>query len=502
MTCHPPLASASPAEPISPTSGGREEECSPSLPPPGGGRDARRAERVGEEERVSRHAANTTPNPLGESPAGATPDILHAMVNEMIPGLAALTPPPLHRVRQTFPRPTLDDPVDAVAGQIVRPEVAATLDGMGRVALAVGSRGIAGISTMVGAMVASLHDLGLDVFIVPSMGSHGGATADGQEAVLAHLGITEASVGAPIRSGMATEQIASVTSPHGHEVPVFIDAVALHEADAVIPVNRVKPHTGFKGPIESGLCKMLAIGLGKHDAAGRLHREGYGVFDRLILETGRAILDHGHVAFGLAIVENAYEETAVIEAIPAGLIIEREQALLQRARDLMPRLLMERIDVLVVERFGKDISGIGMDANVTGRGETGDALPGFDGPDIRRIAVLDLTDATAGNAHGIGLADVISRHLHGRIDLRNTWINSVTAGSLACGRIPAALDTDDEAIMAAASAVPGVSPEDARIVRIRDTLSLPEIAVSQNLLDEVQSIEACEVVGGWDGTWR
>jgi len=249
------------------------------------------------------------------------------------------------------------------------------------------------------------------------------------------------------------------------------------------------------------MCKMLAIGLGKHDAAGRLHREGYGVFDRLILETGRAILDHGHVAFGLAIVENAYEETAIIEAIPATRIIEREQALLRQARDLMPHLLMERIDVLVVERFGKDISGIGMDANVTGRGETGDALPGFDGPDIRRIVVLDLTDATAGNAHGIGLADVITNRLHGQIDLRNTWINSVTAGSLACGRIPAALDTDDEAIMAAASAVPGVKPEEARVVRIRDTLSLPEIAVSPNMLDEVRSIEACEVVGEWDGTW-
>ncbi len=428
-------------------------------------------------------------------------DTLTGMATEMISGLAGFTPPPLYRVRQTFPRPRLDDPAAAVTEQMAGPEVAATLDGIETIALAVGSRGIAGIVPMAGALVAALHDRGLDVFIVPSMGSHGGATAEGQEAVLARLGITEASVGAPIRSSMATESIASITSPHGHEVPVFMDALALHEADAVIPVNRIKPHTGFKGPIESGLCKMLAIGLGKHAAAGRLHREGYGVFDHLILDAGRAILDHGHVAFGLAIVENAYEETAIIEAIPADRVVEREQALLERARDLIPRLLMERIDVLVVERFGKDISGIGMDANVTGRGELGEALPGFDGPDIRRIVVLDLTDETAGNAHGIGLADIITRRLHDQINLRDTWTNSVTAGSLACGRIPAALDTDDQAIMAAAGAVPGVNPAEAGIVRIRDTLSLPEIAVSGNLLDEVRSNESCEIVGDWDGTW-
>ena len=429
------------------------------------------------------------------------PDTLTGMATAMIPGLSGLTPPPLYRVRQRFLRPRLENPAAAVAEQMAAPEVAATLEGIETIALAVGSRGIAGIVPMVGAMVAALHDRGLDVFIVPSMGSHGRATAEGQEAVLAHLGITEESVGAPIRSSMATEPIASITSPHGHEVPVYMDALALHEADAVVPVNRIKPHTGFKGPIESGLCKMLAIGLGKHAAAGRLHREGYGVFDRLILDAGRAILDHGHVAFGLAIIENAYDETAIIEAVPAHRVVEREQALLEQARDLMPRLLMERIDVLVVERFGKNISGIGMDANVTGRGETGEALPGFDGPDIRRIVVLGLTDETAGNAHGIGLADIITRRLHDQIDLQSTWINSITAGSLACGRIPAALNTDDQAIMAAASAVPGINPAEARIVRIRDTLSLPEIAVSGNLLEEMDSNEACEVVGEWNGTW-
>ncbi len=271
------------------------------------------------------------------------------------------------------------------------------------------------------------------------------------------------------------------------------------EADAIVPINRVKPHTGFRGPVESGLCKMLAIGLGKHAGAAALHREGYGAFDHLILEAGRGIAARAPVAFGLAVVENAHEETAVVEAVPAAVLVEREQALLERARGLMPRLHLPEIDVLVIERFGKDVSGIGMDANVTGRGESGAPLPGFDGPQIGRIVVLDLTEGTGGNAHGIGLADLITRRLSDRIDRETTWVNSITSGSLACGRIPPAVDGDDAAVMAAASAVPGTSPADVRMVRIRDTLSLGEIAVSENLLDVVRAHPDCDVLGPWDG---
>jgi hypothetical protein len=422
------------------------------------------------------------------------------MADEMFPGLSGLAPPPLVRVRQTFPRPVLEDVEAAVAAEIARPEVAATLAGRQTVAVAAGSRGIAGIARIVRALVAALRDHGAEPFVVPAMGSHGGATAEGQEAVLAHLGITAGTVGAPIRSSMETRRIGVVTSAHGGDVPLFMDAAAL-EADAVIPVNRIKPHTGFKGPVESGLCKMLAVGLGKHDGAGRLHREGYEVFDRLILDAGKAIVGHGHVAFGLAIIENAYDETAAVEALPAPVLVEREWELREQSRALMPRILADRVDVLVVERFGKDVSGVGMDSNVTGRGEEGGPLPGFDGPDIRRIVVLDLTEATGGNAHGIGLADVVTRRLVDAVDLRATWVNSVTAGSLACGRIPPGLDTEDEAIMAAASAVPGVAPAEARIARIRDTLSLTEIAVSENLADEMARHPSCEIAGPWDGTW-
>jgi hypothetical protein len=423
-------------------------------------------------------------------------------VTEYFPGLAGLHPPRMLRVSQRFDRPRLESISETVASELARPDVLATLEGKQTVALAVGSRGISGIPAIVRATVSALRRHGRDVFIVPSMGSHGGATAEGQQQVLAHFGVTEEAVGAPVRSGMDVVEIGSVRSGHGRSVPLYMDAIARNHADAVIPINRIKPHTGFRGPVESGLCKMLAIGLGKHAAAGRLHREGYVVFDRLILDAGRAILEDGRVPFGIAIVENAYEETARVEAVPAAGLIEREQELLEEARRLMPRIWVPDIDVLVIEQFGKDVSGVGMDPNVTGRGEMGQALGGFDGPRIGRIAVLDLTGATGGNAHGIGHADVITERLLDRIDRRSTWTNSITAGSLACGRIPPALPTDDQAIMAAAGAIPGLAPEDARIVRIHSTLTLTEIAVSENLRHVVAALEDCEEAGDWDGTWR
>lgn len=410
-------------------------------------------------------------------------------------------PTTLFRVRQSFPRPRIDDVTAAVRAQLRRPEVADTLAPRPTVALAVGSRGIAAVAEVVSAAVGELRHQGCDVFVVPAMGSHGGATAEGQVEVLAHLGITAERIGAPIRSSMEVVEIGSVVSAHGNAVGLVMDAIAWNEADIVVPVNRIKPHTGFKGPVESGICKMLAIGLGKHEGARRLHGEGYEVFDSLILAAGRAILATGKVGFGLGLVENAYGDLAAIEAMPAAAVVGREQSLLEEARRLMPRILLPTVDVLVVEEFGKNISGVGMDANVTGRGELGVALPGFDGPSIARIVVLGLTAETGGNAHGIGLADVITERVFGEIDRHATWVNALTAGSLACGRIPIARPTDAAAIAAAIHSLPGVAPERARIVRIKHTLHLFEIAVSENLLDECRRVEGCEVVGEWDGSW-
>lgn len=410
-------------------------------------------------------------------------------------------PGTLIRVRQSFPRPRIEDVAAAVREQLRRPELADVLASRPTVALAVGSRGIAAVVEVVRAVVGELRHQGCDVFVVPAMGSHGGATAAGQVEVLAHLGITAESIGAPIRSSMEVVEVGSVLSAHGNEVRLVMDAIAWTEADTVVPVNRIKPHTGFKGPVESGICKMLAIGLGKHEGARRLHGEGYEVFDRLILAAGTAILATGKVGFGLGLVENAHGDLAAIEAMPAAGVVGREQSLLEEARRLMPRILLPTVDVLVVEEFGKNISGVGMDANVTGRGELGVALPGFDGPNIARIVVLGLTEETGGNAHGIGLADVITERAFGQIDRHATWVNALTAGSLACGRIPIARPTDAEAIAAAIHSLPGIAPDRARIVRIKNTLHLFEIAVSENLLEECTRIEGCEIVGEWDGSW-
>lgn len=418
-----------------------------------------------------------------------------------LPGLDELQLPDMVRVRQTFDPQRIEDVAAAVHAQFDQPAVADRLKPGMTIALGVGSRGIADIVDIVRASVEALKQRKVNVFIIPCMGSHGGATAEGQLNVLHHMGITEDSVGAPIRSSMEAVRIGQVTSTHGNTVELYMDAIAHAQADGVIPINRIKPHTGFKGDVESGICKMITIGLGKHVGCARLHREGMTVFDHLIPTAGKAVLDTGRVPLALAIVENGYEQPAVIEAVTGDQVIARERVLLDIAKDRMAKLLMSRIDVLVVEEVGKNISGVGMDANVTGRGELG-PMPGFKGPAISRIVVLDLSSKTYGNAHGIGNADIITQKLFDKIDTGNTWTNTLTAGSLGCGQLPVAMPDERQAIMAAAACVFGVSAAEAHIVRIKNTLCLTEIAVSQSMLDAVQQTDNCEVLGEWDNTWH
>jgi len=422
-------------------------------------------------------------------------------MHEFLPGLLSLTPPSMYRVEQRFDTQHIRNVPQAVKAAFADGKADMIRPGM-TVAVAVGSRGIAEIPVLVRTLCDVLKQRGADVFIVPAMGSHGGATAEGQVNILHHLGVTEASCGVPIRSSMDVRGIGTVASTHGNTVELCMDAIAYDEADAVVPVVRIKPHTGFKGQVESGICKMLVIGLGKHVGCSRLHREGMEVFDHLIPAAGQVILDTGKVAFALAVVENAYEQVAQVEMIESARVVEREAELLVMAKQQMAKLLLPRIDVLVVEEVGKNISGIGMDANVTGRGELGGPLKGFDGPQIVRIVVLSLTEETEGNAHGIGLADILTQVAFDQVDRRMSWTNTLTAGSLGCGKLPIALPTESQAIMAAASCVPGVPAAEARVVRIRNTLCLTEIAVSSSLLESISATEGCEVIGPWDGVWR
>lgn len=396
------------------------------------------------------------------------------------PTIAQRELPHLRAVTQTFPRPRHPD---VYAGAYA--EAAAQLHMLGarsgaRVAIGAGSRGIRDIARVVAATVAACRDADLDPFIVPAMGSHGGGSAEGQRQVLEHLGVTEASVGAPIVSDTAVEQI-GVTA---WGMPVYFDKTAL-AADFVIPVNRVKPHTDFAGAHESGLCKMLVIGFANHIGCSRVHQETFARFHEVVPATAALILERVPVAFGMAIVENAYDETYLVEAAPRARILAREAELLQIAYANMPRLYFEHIDVLIVDEIGKNISGAGMDPNIVGRTAKG-MLPGYNGPSIERIVVAGLTEA-GGNAIGIGQAEFTTQHVADQVDREMTYANAIAAGTPEGGRLPIVLPTLDDAIRAALLTAGIDDWTRAAIVRIKNTLHIDTIWVSDALAEVVSA---------------
>jgi len=386
----------------------------------------------------------------------------------------------MFRVRQTFDAPQLADAAVAVAGELTKPAIRSVVKPGARVAVAVGSRGIRNIDRIARSLVDGLKALGARPFIVPAMGSHGGATAEGQRDLLARYGVSEEALGVPVVSSMATTVIAETAGG----VPIHFSSDAL-AADLVVPLARVKPHTDFRGRVESGLCKMLAIGLAKHAGCSRLHREGFPRFSELLPEVATRVLERTKVGFGVAIVENACDETAHVEAVPAADFLRRDAELLVLAKRLMARIMVPAIDVLVVERIGKDISGAGMDPNIMGRTVKG-PLAGYDGPEIKRIVVLGLTRATHGNAIGLGAADFTVEAVVAEIDREATYANSIAAGYPESGRIPIALADEAETIRAALGCTPGVDLARPRVVRIRNTLELGVIEVSEAMLDDVR----------------
>ncbi|MBI4591131.1 MAG: [Fe-S]-binding protein [Candidatus Rokubacteria bacterium] len=398
-----------------------------------------------------------------------------------------MTFPRMVRVRQTFPRPRVED-IPAAVHQALS-AVSLPIKRGDRVAVGAGSRGIASIATIVRATVDHLKVLGARPFVFPAMGSHGGATPEGQLSVLAHYGITEATMGCPLR---ATMEVVRVGEALG--LPVWLDRLAA-EAEWIGVVNRVKPHTDFKGTIESGLFKMLTIGLGKQTGAAQYHRANvqYG-YETVITAVGREMLARARVAFGLGIVENGYDETARIEAFIARDLEAGERALLKDARAWMMRLPFSPIDVLIVEEVGKNISGAGMDSNVIGR-PTNPHEPFPADPKILWIVVLDLTEESHGNATGIGNADFATRRLVEKIDMKATLINCLTACAPGGAKIPATFDSDREAVEAALDTIGLTPPQRARVIRIKNTLTLGEIELSEVFLPEVEKREDLAVVG-------
>jgi hypothetical protein len=362
-----------------------------------------------------------------------------------------------------------------------------------RVAVTAGSRGINGIPTILATVVGELTRLGAQPFLVPCMGSHGGATAEGQLAVLHSLGITEATVGCPIYASMETVQL-GVTPAEG--IPVLIDKIA-SEADGIVVVGRIKAHTDYTGPIESGLMKMLTIGLGKHAGALTAHKNAVQLSHAVaFVSVAREVIRRARLLFGLGVIENAYDETAeVVAAWPAD-FEATEQTLLQRAKALMPRIPFEQFELLVVDEIGKEISGTGMDTNIIGRrlifGE-----PAPISPVITRIVVRDLSSHSYGNGIGLGMADFTTQRLVDKLDRRPMYVNCLTAMVPENGRIPMTAEHDREAIEWALLTSGNIPPLQARVVRIKNTLHLERFYASEALLPEIAANRRLRVVSDW-----
>ncbi len=390
--------------------------------------------------------------------------------------------PTLYPVIQQLPKGKPVDIERTLEGEWARLGLAPQVQGK-RIALGFGSRGVANIDRIAKKLVALVKASGGEPFIVPAMGSHGGGTAKGQTDVLDGLGISEATVGCPIHATMEVVDT-GITSTG---LPAYIDK-NVYEADGLIIANRTKVHTDFHGPHESGLLKMLAIGLGKETGARTIHQQStVGLRDYMPIIAQHLIKNINFVA-GFGVVEDGYHSVAQLEGFTSDTVVEGDQRLLQQSRELMPRLPVEEIDLLIVDEMGKDISGAGMDTNIIGRWMV-DGEPEPVSPLVKRIVVLDLTPASQGNATTYGMADFMSKTLFDKIDFQKTMKNMFTSGSLKRCRMPLFFETDEETIKAGLYDAFRSDPSkcaNARVVRIKNTLALEKLWVSANILAELR----------------
>jgi hypothetical protein len=398
--------------------------------------------------------------------------------------------PRLVRIRQRIDHPHVADVPAAVRAAIDGLRLGGTIRRGARIAVTGTSRGVANIAAALRATVDALKDLGAEPFIVPAMGSHGGATAEGQVGVLARQGVTEPSMGCPIRATMEVIELGKME----WGLPVLVDREAAG-ADGIVLVNRVKPHTNFNAEIESGLFKMLTIGLGNHRGAQMAHRAAVDVgMARMVLEVGRFSLARLPIVCGIGLVENGLHQTARVAAAAAAELEAVERKLLAEAKSLYGRVPFDFLHLLVVDEMGKDISGTGMDTKVIGRMML-PPEPEPDRPRFVRILVRGLTAKTHGSAVGMGLADFTTRRLADAIDYRATYINHLTAASTPRAKLPMVFETDRDAVEVALGCIGLTDPEGARMVRIRNTLEVADLYASEALLPEVNQNPALEVRG-------
>lgn len=396
--------------------------------------------------------------------------------------------PEMHRVRQIFPRPRLEDIETHIKQEIAKEEISGKIKPGAKVAVAVGSRGIRNLAKIVKEVVVQIKRLGGEPFIVSAMGSHGGGTSEGQRKILDSYGITEENMGVEVITSLDVVYLGKTTLG----IEIYFDS-ATFGADLVVPINRVKLHTDFVADIQSGICKMLVIGLGNHIGCCAVHEADFDVFAETLLEATQMIIGHAHIGFGVAILENAYDETAMIEAIPSEKIIKREKELVQIAKSYMPTLMIPDIDVLIVGEIGKDISGAGFDPNIIGRSFL---LKEFvlPVPHIKRMALLDVTDESHGNAVGMGNFEVITRKVFDKLDLPQIYANAIAVKSPEGSRIPIIADSEEEAIRIAVQVARGIDKDRLKIVKIKNTLKLETIEVSDALLDYVAAHEKLTLV--------
>ena len=398
----------------------------------------------------------------------------------------------MRRIKQVFEDQKIENIPAVISGELRRIGIDEKIKPGMQIGITVGSRGIRNLQTIIKTVIHEVRKRGGDPFIVTAMGSHGGATAEGQRKVLEKYGFTEETMGVPIKATMDVVELGTLENG----LKVYFDRIA-NEADGIIAVNRVKVHTGFKSTIESGLYKMLAVGLGNHQGATLVHALGVKGLKDYMVEFADIILEKAPIMCGIGILENAYDETYRISAAVPQDFKKVDMALLKECKEIFPKLPVLDVDILVVQEMGKNISGTGMDTNIVGgilSYDPGEYTP----PNIKRIIVLDLTDETNGNALGIGMADLITKRVYDKLDLKDTYTNTITATFLERAKIPIFADTEQQALDIALNTIwnlPGTAP---RVMLIRNTLKLDELYVSEPIWEDIRDRSDIMPAGEWE----
>ena len=403
-------------------------------------------------------------------------ELTESAVNNLSELLSDVSIPMFRKVKYSIESRSIENVSAQVKECLLRKGALDRIESGSKVAVTVGSREINNLDVMLLALISELKKKGAHPFIVPAMGSHGGATAKGQQEVIENFGITEEKMGVQIKASMET--VCITQTPSG--IPVHVDKNAL-SADYIIPMGRIKPHTDFKGRFESGLMKMMAIGLGKQKGASICHKLGMENMSENVHAIGKEVLKHCSIPFGIGIIENAFHGTWKIEAIPAEKIEAEEPKLLDEAKGLVPKVPFEKVDIIICEEMGKDISGTGMDSNVIGRS----ASLGISRPFAERIGVFALTQKSHGNANGMGLADCITKRFYNNILFDQTYPNAITSAETTAVKMPAMMESDEQCVRFLIKTCTGSGPDGIRIVWMKNTLSMDSFYISEGLINDI-----------------